>query len=64
MYLAQALAGDEQKLNQVADVFKAVIAAYDSDANHKLRQIAGECHARLGLMYRLSGNNAKALEEY
>jgi tetratricopeptide (TPR) repeat protein len=64
VYLAQALAGDEQMLNQAVVEFNAVITAYDSEGNHTLRQIAGESHARLGLIYRLSGNNPKALEEY
>lgn len=44
--------------------FEAVIASYGNGKNPRVRELAGESHARLGLIYRLTGDLPRALENY
>ncbi|MBK8784710.1 MAG: hypothetical protein IPO22_23595 [Anaerolineales bacterium] len=44
--------------------FEAVIASYDDGNNLHVRELAGESYARLGLIYRLTGDLPRALENY
>lgn len=44
--------------------FEAVIASYDDGNNPRVRELAAESHARLGLIYRLTGDLPRALENY
>ena len=45
------------------DEFQKVITAYDGK-NPSIRELAAESHARLGLIYHLSGDLPKAADEY
>lgn len=44
--------------------FEAVIISYDEGKNPRVRELAAESHARLGLIYRLTGDLPHALENY
>jgi tetratricopeptide (TPR) repeat protein len=44
--------------------FEAVIASYDDGNNPRVRELVAESHARLGLIYRLTGDQPHALENY
>jgi tetratricopeptide (TPR) repeat protein len=44
--------------------FEAVIAFYDGGNNPRVRELAAESYARLGLIYRLTGDLPRALENY
>lgn len=44
--------------------FEAAIASYDDGNNPRVRELAAESHARLGLIYRLTGDLPRALENY
>lgn len=44
--------------------FAAVIASYDDGNNPRVRELAAESYARLGLIYRLTGDLPRALENY
>lgn len=44
--------------------FEAVIASYNDGNNPRVRELAAESHARLGLIYRLTGDLPRALENY
>ncbi len=61
-YLMQVYAGSKGSLNLAVDKFKSVIADYRS--NPRLRELAAESHARLGLIYALSNHDADAVQEY
>ena len=63
-YLMQVYSGNKTSLNPAIDKFKFVIDDYDNGANPRIREITAESHARLGLIYSLSGYPANAVQEY
>lgn len=44
--------------------FQQVVAAFDNGTNPRVRELAAESHARLGLIYQLTGNLSSAADEY
>jgi tetratricopeptide (TPR) repeat protein len=44
--------------------FQLVIQAYGDGKNPRVRELAAESHARVGMIYRLTGQNEKAISEY
>lgn len=63
-YLMQAYGGLDVDPNLAANEFQQVIDEYGNGENPRVREMAAESHARLGLLYVFSGNLAKASEEY
>ncbi len=61
-YLMQVYAGKKGSLNPAVDKFRSVIADYST--NPRLRELAAESHARLGLIYALSDRVGEAIQEY
>jgi tetratricopeptide (TPR) repeat protein len=46
------------------DEFQQVIVAYKDGENPRVRELAAESHARIGLIYNLTGNRLAAVEQY
>lgn len=44
--------------------FQQVVTAYNNGANPRVRELAAESHARLGLIYQLTGNLSSSVDEY
>lgn len=63
-YFMQAYGGKEIDLQLVADEFQKVISEYDDGSNPRLRELAAESHARMGLLYVFSGRLDEASREY
>lgn len=63
-YLMQVYAGEKTFLNEAVDEFQLVIQEYGNGNNPRLRELAAEAHARLGLIYDLSGYSVDAVREY
>jgi tetratricopeptide (TPR) repeat protein len=63
-YLAQTLVtNDIQTYNMAREAFESVILDYADGGRPRLQELAGEAHARLGLMYKESNKDC-ALKEY
>lgn len=56
--------GMEEAFDTAVTEFQAVIKEYGDGANPRVRVQAAESHARLGLIYKLSGHPDLAVEEY
>jgi len=63
-YLLQSYSGMDKSLNKAVDEFKIVIADYGNGKNPRVRELAAEAHARLGLINDLSGYSRDAAQEY
>ncbi|MFN8412820.1 MAG: hypothetical protein U0Z26_10565 [Anaerolineales bacterium] len=63
-YLMQAYGGEKVNPNLAAYEFQIVIDAYRNGENPRVRELAAESHARLGLLYLFSGKPDEASGEY
>jgi tRNA A-37 threonylcarbamoyl transferase component Bud32 len=63
-YMMQTIAGKAPSFKTSVEEFKAVIADYGGGANPRLRILAGESHARIALIYQMSGNPSLVSGEY
>lgn len=63
-YLLQSYSGMDKSLKDAVDQFNIVIINYADGKNPRIRELAAESHARLGLIYNLSGNFNEAAKEY
>ncbi|HEY4759614.1 MAG TPA: tetratricopeptide repeat protein [Thermoguttaceae bacterium] len=63
-YLLRTYSGKEQSFDAAVGEFRAVIGEYADGANPRVRELAAESHARLGLIYDLSGHTDQAIKEY
>ena len=63
IFMCAYAGSDTCDLKDAIDSFEKVIASYDA-GNHEIKELAGESHARLGLIYVFSGNISSAAEEY
>jgi len=63
-YLVAGLANIEPDLTEAIEEFQAVITAYGGGKNPRVRVLAAESHARLGLIYSELGALRDAVKEY
>jgi len=63
-YLISTLAGQGASYDQARSEFQAAIDAYADGANPRLRGLAAEAHARLGMIAYLTSDKPKAALEY
>lgn len=63
-YILQKLAGDQPNFALATAAFQVIIHSYDQSHEPRLQELAGDAHARLGLIHRLEGNTAAAIQEY
>lgn len=63
-YLIQSYTGMDLSLNKAVDEFQIVVTNYGNGKNPRIRELAAESHARLGLINDLSGYSNDAAEEY
>ncbi|MCU0485997.1 MAG: protein kinase [Anaerolineales bacterium] len=63
-YFMLVYSGYETSFDAAANEFKAVIDSYGDGTNPRIREIAAESHARLGLIYSLTGNDELVSSEY
>jgi tetratricopeptide (TPR) repeat protein len=63
-YLMQSYSGLDTPLGDAVEEFKIVIADYGDGQNPRIRELAAEAHARLGLIYDLSDYIEDAVQEY
>lgn len=63
-YLMQSYSGMDTPLGKAVDEFQKVINNYKNGKNPRIREITAEAHARLGLIYDLSGYSSDAAQEY
>jgi len=63
-YLMQSYAGADILLSNAVEEFQIVIADYGDGKNPRIRELVAESHARLGLIYDLSGYSKDAAQEY
>lgn len=63
-YLLLNLADRRIDIDIAIKEFNAVINEYSNGANPRIRILAGESHARLGLIMKESGDFVRAMEEY
>ena len=63
-YLMQSYTGMGLSLNKAVDEFQIVITNYGNGKNPRIRELAAESHARLGLINDLSGYSNDAAQEY
>ncbi len=63
-YLMQSYTGMGLSLNKAVDEFQIVITNYGNGKNPRIRELAAESHARLGLINNLSGYSNDAAQEY
>jgi len=63
-FLMQSYAGIDTPLSNAVDEFQIVITDYGNGKNPRIREITAEAHARLGLVYDLSGYSSEAAQEY
>lgn len=63
-YLVQVYGGSERVFDLAIAEFRAVIEAHGDGVHTRLRVLAAESHAALGLIYELSGQLDQGIEEY
>lgn len=63
-YLALHLQDANQSVAPAIQEFTDVIDDYGDGENPRVRELAAEAHARLGLIYDLNGNRDAAIDEY
>jgi len=63
-YFMRVYAGEERAFDPAIAEFKAVIEEYAGGSNPRVTELAAESHARLGLIYDLSGRPDLAVESY
>jgi tetratricopeptide (TPR) repeat protein len=63
-YLALHLQNENEPAARAVEEFDAVIGEYDTGDNPRIRELAAEAHARLGLIHDLNGNRDDAIAEY
>ena len=63
-YFMRAYSGHINSFDPAVKDFQTVISAYGKGANPRIRELAGESHARLGLIDNLIGNMTTAIQEY
>jgi tetratricopeptide (TPR) repeat protein len=63
-YLALHLQNESEPVARAVQEFDTVISEYDAGDNPRIRHLAAESHARLGLIYDLNGNRDAAIDEY
>lgn len=63
-YLMQTYAGVNIPLANAVEEFQMVVANYGEGKNPRIRELAAEAHARLGLINDLSGYSNDAAQEY
>ncbi len=67
-YLMLAISGDPIQASdyyeKAISEFNEVVLSYGEGSNPRVKELAGEAHGRLGLIYRLAGENELALAEY
>jgi tetratricopeptide (TPR) repeat protein len=65
-YLMQVYSGKTElnSFERALAEFALVIDEYGDGENPRVRELAGESHARVGLIYALSGQPQRAVEEY
>jgi tetratricopeptide (TPR) repeat protein len=56
--------GNTTNLAPVINEFETVISDYGDGKNPRIKELAAEAHARMALIYRLIGENDKAIQEY
>lgn len=56
--------GKDNSFDAAAREFRTVIADYGDGKNPRVRELAAEAHARMGLIYALTANRALAFSEY
>jgi len=63
-YLMQAYGGVDVDPQLAADEFQYVISDYGNGQNPRVRELAAESHARMGLLYAFSDHSEEASKEY
>ncbi len=63
-YWLKTYTGYQPDYGLAYEEFQQVVAAYDDGANPRVRELAAESHARIGLIYQLTGNLSAAADEY
>ena len=63
-YFMRVYSGNENSFNAAISEFQAVVEEYGDGANPRVQELAAESHARLGLIYDLSGRTSWAINEY
>lgn len=63
-YWLKTYTGQLPNFDLAVTEFQAVISAYNNGANPRVYEFAGESHARLGLIYQLTGKLVEAANEY
>ena len=63
-YMMQVYGGQGSSFAPAIEKFNAVIAEYGNGSNPRVQELAAEAHARLGLVYKLTGNYRQAAAEY
>ncbi|CUS06184.1 protein of unknown function [Candidatus Promineifilum breve] len=63
-YLALHLQDESKPVSPATQEFEAVIADFGDGDNPRIRELAAEAHARLGLIHTTSGNLVEAITEY
>lgn len=64
IFLMQVYSGHETSFQPAIEEFEAVITDYGNGKNPRIQERVAEAHARLGLIYRLSGYIELAVTEY
>lgn len=64
IYLMQVYSGQTDSFETAVAEFNSVINSYGDGANPRIRELAAESHARLALIYELSGYSSRSVEEY
>jgi tetratricopeptide (TPR) repeat protein len=63
-YLAQSLADEDYLVDRAVREFESVISVYAEGKNPRVRELAGEAQARLGLIYEAAGECINSAERY
>jgi hypothetical protein len=63
-YFMYVYVGEDEVFNLAIGEFQSVIEDYADGTNPRIREIAAESHARLALIYELSGYTKRAITEY
>jgi len=63
-YWLKTYTGQLPDFNLALREFEQVIEAYDDGKNARVRELAGESHARMGLIYNMTGNLPAAAQQY
>lgn len=63
-YLLMVYSGKEQWFDPAITEFQSVVQEYGNGKNIYVKELAAEAHARLGLIYALSGHPTTAIQEY